>query len=124
MRFFTKCLKENGLTYPPSSLYEIVEFSEGRISGQGLKIREEILFFGLEQFSVDVETERLIPERSDVDSRHFRGGQDLAEGPHEGAVDSHQLLVVHTVGFVEDDPVSKGVFVQICVTEDMAECNV
>ena len=54
--------------------------------------------------SIDVESEWLVPEGPDVDPLHLRGVENLAEGPHEGPIDPHQLLVVDHVSLVEDYP--------------------
>ena len=56
----------------------------------------------LEQPAVFGVLERLGPERSQVDPGHLRRVDHLAKRPHEGAVDTHQLLGVHLVGLVED----------------------
>ena len=45
--------------------------------------------------------QRLVPETANVNPGDLRRAEDLAETPHEGAVDSHQLLVVHHVGLVQ-----------------------
>ena len=71
-----------------------------------LQVGEEVLFLGLEEPSVHVVAQRLVPEGPDVDPGHFGGPEDLAQGPHEGPVDAHQLLVVHHVSLVEYYPAS------------------
>ena len=48
--------------------------------------------------------QRLVPEAANVNSGHFWSAEDFAEAPHEGAVDSHKLLVVHHVCLVQDNP--------------------
>ena len=45
--------------------------------------------------------QRLVPEAANINSGNLRSPENLAEAPHEGAVDSHQLLVVHHVGLVQ-----------------------
>jgi hypothetical protein len=42
-------------------------------------------------------------ERAHIDLAHFWSLEDLTEGPHEGTVDPHELLLVNTVGLVEDN---------------------
>ena len=76
---------------------------------QRLQVCEEVLLLGLEEPSVHVVAQRLVPEGADVDPGHFRGPEDLAQGPHEGPVDAHQLLVVHHVSLVEYYPASRKV---------------
>ncbi len=88
----------------PGSLDQVIKFPQGRISGQRLEIGEQILFFCLEQLPIDVEPERLVPEGSDVDPSDLWGCQHLAQWPHESAVHTHQLLMVDSVGFVENNP--------------------
>ena len=48
--------------------------------------------------------QRLVPEAANVNSGNLRSPENLAEAPHEGAVDSHQLLVVHHVCLVQHNP--------------------
>ena len=96
------CCAVSGFTRRPI-LDEVVQLPERSVSRQRLQVGEQILLLGLEQLPVHVEAKRLVPERPDVDPGDLGGGQHLAQRPHEGAVDSHQLLVVYAVGFVQDD---------------------
>ena len=48
--------------------------------------------------------ELLIPERADKYFGALGHGQHLGDGPHEGAVHPHELLMVDLVRLVEDDP--------------------
>ena len=74
--------------------------------GQRLQVGEEVLLLRLEELSIHVVAQRLVPEGPDVDPGHFGGPEDLAQGPHERPVDAHQLLVVDHVGLVEYYPAS------------------
>ena len=91
------CLCQSG------PLDKIVEFSYGAISWQRLQILKHVLLFGLEKLPVGVIAERLVPERPQVDPADFGGVEDLAQGPHEGAVDPHQLLGIYHVGLVQNN---------------------
>ena len=50
--------------------------------------------------------ERLVPETAHVDPGDLGVAQYSGETPHEGAVDSHQLLGRHHVRLVQTNPAS------------------
>ena len=51
-----------------------------------------------------VPPQRLVPEAANVNPGNLRSPENLAQAPHESAVDSHQLLVVHHVCLVQHNP--------------------
>ena len=85
------------------ALDEIVEFPDCSVPRQTLEVAEEVLLLELEELAIGVEVQRIVPERPDVDASDLGSVEHLAESPHQGLVDSHQLLVIDQVGFVEDD---------------------
>ena len=87
-----------------SALDEIVNFAHCRVTRQILEVVKQALQFTLKEPAVDVMLELLIPERADKYFGALGHGQHLGDGPHEGAVHPHELLMVDLVRLVEDDP--------------------
>ena len=85
----------------PRSLDEVVEFAHSCLLGEALYVSEEVLGLSLEEPAVVSVLQGLRPEGADVDAQHLGRVDDLAQGPHEGPVDAHQLLRVHLVGLVQ-----------------------
>ena len=67
------------------------------------EIVEQISGLEFEQQPVGIELQWFRPERANVHSAHFRRVQHFAQRPHEGAVDTHQCLMIDRIGLVEHD---------------------
>ena len=85
-------------------LDDVVKLPHGRGAWEGLDVVEEVILLCLKEATVLVKLERPVPERPDVHPAHFGRLHDLAQGPHEGPVDAHQLLRGDGVRLVQDDP--------------------
>lgn len=46
----------------------------------------------------------MLPERANIHTADFGSVDHFSEGPHKGAIDTHELLGVDLIGFVEQDP--------------------
>jgi hypothetical protein len=86
-----------------SSLDKIIELPQSSISRQRLEVGEKVATFGLEERSVFRVQERLIPERTDVDSHDFRSCDNFSKRPHESTINAHKLLRVDLIGLVQHD---------------------
>ena len=85
-------------------LDDVVQFPHSRGAWKGLDVAEQVILLGLKETTVFVELERPVPERPDVHPAHLGRLHDLAQGPHEGPIDAHQLLRGDGVCLVQDDP--------------------
>lgn len=85
----------------PCSFDEVIEFAHRSLLGQALDVSEEVLCLSLEEPAVICVLQRLCPKRSNVDAKYLGRVDDLAQRPHEGPVDPHQLLCVHLVSLVQ-----------------------
>ena len=68
-----------------------------------MKIVKETLELFLKEATVKVVLELLVPEGADEHLGALRHVDHLRDGPHEGAVHSHQFVVVDLVCLVEDN---------------------
>mmetsp|Transcript_32280 Transcript_32280/g.102599 ORF Transcript_32280/g.102599 Transcript_32280/m.102599 type:complete len:533 (-) Transcript_32280:102-1700(-) len=87
----------------PGALDEVVELPHGRAPRQERQVRVEVVLLGLEEPALLVVGQGLVPEGADVDARDLGRVHDLAQRPHHGAVDAHELRRRDPVRLVEDD---------------------
>ena len=65
---------------------------------------KEILFFQLKKCPESCMPKLLVPPGSNVYPGNLRTSQNLPQTPHKCTVHSHQLLSIHPICFVENDP--------------------
>mmetsp|Transcript_44003 Transcript_44003/g.125987 ORF Transcript_44003/g.125987 Transcript_44003/m.125987 type:complete len:373 (+) Transcript_44003:275-1393(+) len=87
----------------PRSLDQVVELAHGGAAGQLRERGVEVVLLRFEQPSHVVVHQGFVPEGTDVHAGDLGGVDDLAEVPHHGAVDAHQLGGRAAVRLVQDD---------------------
>mmetsp|Transcript_109137 Transcript_109137/g.338924 ORF Transcript_109137/g.338924 Transcript_109137/m.338924 type:complete len:500 (+) Transcript_109137:187-1686(+) len=87
----------------PGALDKVVELPDGRAARQAGEVRVEVVLLRLEEPPLLIVVQRLVPEGADVHTGDLRCVYDLAQGPHHGAVDAHELRRRDPVRLVEDD---------------------
>mmetsp|Transcript_15178 Transcript_15178/g.47359 ORF Transcript_15178/g.47359 Transcript_15178/m.47359 type:complete len:563 (+) Transcript_15178:622-2310(+) len=85
------------------ALDQLVHLAHRRVTRDVAQVLHEVLHLHLEEALVVRVPERLVPERADVHAADLWRLEDFAQGPHQRAVDAHQLLRVHLVGLVQHD---------------------
>lgn len=58
-------------------LHQLIDLAEGRVAGQVTEVVHQVFFFHLEELTVVLEHEGLIPEATDIDTQHLRGLEHL-----------------------------------------------
>lgn len=84
------------------ALDELVDLAHGRVAGQGAEVREEVRGLGVEEDLELFVLQRLVPEGAQVDTENLGSLDDLAQAPHEGAVDPDEGLLADHISLVQD----------------------
>mmetsp|Transcript_27521 Transcript_27521/g.80687 ORF Transcript_27521/g.80687 Transcript_27521/m.80687 type:complete len:444 (-) Transcript_27521:429-1760(-) len=88
----------------PHALDELVDLADGRVLWHVLEVGEQVAHLHLEELARPLRpAQRLVPEGADVDAHALGRLDDLAQRPHQRAVDAQQLLAVDGVRLVEHD---------------------
>mmetsp|Transcript_39167 Transcript_39167/g.111064 ORF Transcript_39167/g.111064 Transcript_39167/m.111064 type:complete len:337 (+) Transcript_39167:763-1773(+) len=85
------------------ALDEVVELAHSSTSRQLRQRGVQVVLLRLEQPPLLVVGQRLVPERPNEDAGDFGRVNDLAQVPHQRAVDPHQLWCRTPIRLVQDD---------------------